>query len=81
VCNSLFSIVWSFVKNVSIWNSADLDLIICQDTHLYRSLVYTNQYLSVDDLYNQITVEDKVIQIENLENTTHVLKDEIMLQF
>jgi len=76
VCNSLFAIVWSAVKNVSIWNTGDVNLVLYEGTKLYGSLGYTNQYLSVDDIRNQIFLENEVIQIQNLENTTHVLKDE-----
>jgi len=76
VCNSLFAIVWSVVKNVSIWNMVDLNHVLCEGTKLYGNLGYTNQSLSVDDIRNEIIFENEVIEIQNLENTTHVLKDE-----
>ena len=50
VCNSLFSIIWSAIKNVSLWNTTDLDIVLCEATKLYGALDYANQYLSVDDL-------------------------------
>jgi len=74
VCNSLFAIVMSVIKNIFQWNSSDLDLILCEGTHLYRSLGYSNQYLSVDDLANRIIFENEVLDIQNLENTAHILK-------
>jgi len=58
VCNSLFAIV-SVIKNVSYWNSSDLNLILYEGTMLYRSLGYSNQYLSVDDLSNVIIIRAK----------------------
>jgi len=76
VCNSLFAIVWSAIKNISFWNATDLDLELCEGTKLYGSLGYTNQYLSVDDLQNTITVENEIIQIQNLENNVHSLNHE-----
>ena len=30
VCNSIFSIVWSKIKKVSLWRQNDLDLILDQ---------------------------------------------------
>jgi len=73
VCNSLFAIVWSVIKNISFWNALDLDLVLYEGTKLYGSLGYTNQYLSVDDLRNTITVENEIIQIQNLENNIYQL--------
>jgi len=43
VCNSLFSIVWSVIKNITFWNTSDLDIILCKGTQLYGALGYTNQ--------------------------------------
>ena len=42
VCNSLFAVAWSAIKNISFWNANDLDLILCEGTKLYGGLGYTN---------------------------------------
>jgi len=68
VCNSLFAIAWSVIRNISFWNAADLDLVLYEEMKLYGSLGSTNQYLSVDALRNTITVENEIIQTQNLEN-------------
>jgi len=36
VCNSLFSIVLSVIKNVAIWNSADLDYILYEGNKIVQ---------------------------------------------
>ncbi|WP_215897186.1 hypothetical protein, partial [Acinetobacter baumannii] len=75
VCNSLFAILWSVFKKVSHWNNNDLDHIIREGTKLYVNLGYTCQYLSVDDLPRQVTVESEIIQIQMLENLSHIISD------
>ena len=35
-------LAWPAIKNISIWNANDLDLILCEGTKLYGGLGYTN---------------------------------------
>ena len=37
-CNTLFSICWSVVRDVSNWTSVDLNYILVQVEKLYKSL-------------------------------------------
>ncbi|XP_057297689.1 uncharacterized protein LOC130628722 [Hydractinia symbiolongicarpus] len=74
MCNSLFAIVWSALKKISFWNPGDLDHILSEGTKWYTNLGYTNQYLS--ELPNSFVLENEVIQIQSLENVSHIITDD-----
>ncbi|XP_057302950.1 uncharacterized protein LOC130637935 [Hydractinia symbiolongicarpus] len=76
MCNSLFAIVWSALKKVSFWNPGDLDHILSEGTKWYTNLGYTNQYLSASELPNSLVLENEVIQIQSLENVSHIITDD-----
>ena len=48
-CISLFSLCWSVIRKVSIWQSHDLDYIICTGDKIYKDLG-VSKYLNVNDL-------------------------------
>ena len=69
VCNALFSICWSKMKQLGCWQTADLDYILMKGDELYKSLDLL-RYLSFDDLPRQLTVETVYSKINYVGNVT-----------
>ena len=59
-CISLFSLCWSVNLKVSIWQSHDLDYILCTGDKIYKDLGVSN-YLNADDLPVKIYLNGQVI--------------------
>ena len=64
-CITLFSILWSKIRRVGLWNSGDLDQILCQGDKLYKQLG-TNDFLTVDDLPQSINIENNNLIVTKL---------------
>ena len=64
-CNSLFSILWSKVRNINLWTQHDLDEILIEGDKLYKSL-NTQSYLSVDDLPSFIPINGSMANVHLL---------------
>ena len=61
-CNSLFAIVWSFLRNVALWNTFDLDHILLNGDLVYKKL-NVNRSLFISDLPNRIDTDNGTVNI------------------
>ena len=73
--NALFSIVWSFLRKVSLWNTFDLDHILFNGDLVYKNL-NIDRPLFISDLPNQIDTEKGFINITLLDNQTAFLTND-----
>ena len=73
--NALFSIVWSFLRKVSLWNTFDLDHILFTGDLVYKNL-NIDRPLFISDLPNQIDTEKGFINITLLDNQTAFLTND-----
>ena len=69
VCNALFAVCWTKIKNVSFWNSCDLDYILIKGDELYKS-INLYRYLEPADLPNVLNVESVDVTIDYVQLVT-----------
>lgn len=77
VCNALFAICWMSIKNVAFWCTSDLDYILYEGINLYRICGYTNQYLNVDEIPSEVTIENNIVKTEKLYNESYLLTSDL----
>ena len=71
-CNSLFALVWSIIRKVSLWNTNDLNYILDMGNSLYSKL-NLDRPLSINDLPSSVNTGMCDIYVEMLENETGCL--------
>ena len=64
-CNALYSITWSVIRRIGLWNTSDLDFILFEGDKLYKNVGATS-FLSADDLPQSVDVENNKITVEKL---------------
>ena len=64
-CNTLFSIAWSVIRQVGLWNSSDLDFILNEGDKIYKGL-HIGTFISADELPQCINIENNEIYVEKL---------------
>ena len=69
-CIALFSLFWCHIKQVSRWDSLDLDNILISGDKLYKSL-NKNYYLNVDELPREIIIYERTVSVDLESNNLH----------
>ena len=64
-CITLFSIAWSAIRRVALWNTTDLDFILSEGDQLYKGLS-VGTFISADELPQTIDIENNVVYVEKL---------------
>ena len=81
VCNALFSICWSVVRDVYFWKSVNLDCILVEGDKLYKVLGFQG-YLNVEELPSQVKIFECAVNIvilkENLHDSVAVYGDSFL---
>ena len=65
-CITLFSITWSAIRRVGLWNTSDLDFILNEGDKLYKGL-NIGTFISAEELPHTIDIENNVVYVEKLE--------------
>ena len=73
VCNSVAAIAWSTVKHAGRWDSRDLDAILAEGDSFYKSLK-TDQFLSVSDIPENISIQNENVTLEKLSNVSGIMR-------
>ena len=64
-CNALFSLCWSSVKRVTLWNTWDMDYILEKGDELYKSLnIFTP--VNIDELPQHVNIEGCLLTVRLL---------------
>ena len=64
-CISLFSIAWSKLQRVGLWNSSRLDYILNEGDRIYKNL-RKSDFLTVDDLPQSLDIENYCLLVTKL---------------
>ena len=64
-CITLFSIAWSAIRRVALWNTTDLDFILSEGDQLYKGSSVST-FISADELPQTIDIENNVVYVEKL---------------
>ena len=75
-CNSLFAIIWSTVRKVTIWKGLDIDNVLNNGDQLFKSL-NKQTVLSADELPNKIDIYGQCLNVRKLCNQPGVLTTNI----
>ena len=70
VCNALFLICWSVVRDICNWKSVDLDYILIEGDKLFKSLK-CRDYLSVDQLPRPVKIFERTVNLFISEENLH----------
>ena len=70
VCNALFSICWSVVRDVCFWKLVDLGYILAEGDKLYKLLAFQG-YLNAEELPCQVKIFERTVNLEILEENLH----------
>ena len=65
VCITLFSITWSAIRRVGLWNTSDFDFILNEGDKLCKGLNICT-YISADQLPQTIDIDNNVVYVEKL---------------
>ena len=64
-CITLFSIAWSKIRRVGLWNSSDLNYILNEGDQIYKNLGECD-FLTVDDLPESVDIKSDCVIVTKL---------------